>query len=117
MAVNALVTGLIVFKILKVYLEVNAQAASTSVKRNLGSTGGTPLRHIVFVIIESGMAFLTIQLARVVLVTLRLPVLSINDVIAIVIAIHQMHIVIIRSHFYFFCFTDSIYLSRTSHQQ
>ena len=36
LAVNTVVTGLIIFKILKVFLEVNA--ASTSVERTLGST-------------------------------------------------------------------------------
>ena len=53
-AVNALVTGLIVFKILGVFLEV--KAATTSVERTLGKAwAGTKLRHVVFVIIESGM--------------------------------------------------------------
>ena len=69
MVVNALVTGLIVFKILKVFLEVKA----TSVERTLGSlssTGGPKLRHIIFIIIESGMALFSIQLARVVITIL-----------------------------------------------
>ena len=65
MAVNGLVTGLIVFRILKVFLEV--KATSTSVERTLGLTGGTQLRHIIFVIIESGMTLLVIQLVRLVL--------------------------------------------------
>jgi hypothetical protein len=66
MAVNALVTGLIVFKILKVFLEFKP----TSVERTLGSlnsTGGSKLRHITFIIIESGVALFAIQLVRVVL--------------------------------------------------
>ena len=48
MAVNALVTGLIVFKILKVFLEVKP----TSVERTLGPTvigGSTKLQHIIFI--------------------------------------------------------------------
>ena len=62
-AVNTLVTGLIVFKILRVFLEV--KAATTSVERTLGKTwAGTTLRHVIFVIIESGMAFLVVQLAH-----------------------------------------------------
>ena len=65
-AVNALVTGLIVFKILKVFLEVKA-TTSTSVERSLGSTRGSHFRHIIFVIIESGMALFAIQLIRLVL--------------------------------------------------
>ena len=62
-AVNTLVTGLIVFKILRVFLEV--KAATTSVERTLGKTwAGNKLRHVVFVIIESGMVLLVVQLAR-----------------------------------------------------
>ena len=41
-AVNALVTGLIVFEILKVFLEV--KASSTSVERSLGSTRGSSFK-------------------------------------------------------------------------
>ena len=63
MAVNALVTGLIVFKILKVFLEVNP----ILVELTLDSPGGTKLRHVVFVIIESGMTLLAIQLIRLVI--------------------------------------------------
>jgi hypothetical protein len=63
MAVNALVTGLIVFKILKVFLEFKP----TSVERTMSSTGGSSkLRHILFIIIESGMALFVIQLIRIV---------------------------------------------------
>ena len=47
------------------FLEV--KAASTSVERTLGSSGGTKFRHIIFVIIESGMTLLVIQLVRMVL--------------------------------------------------
>ena len=67
MTVNGLVTGLIVFRILKVFLEVKAAQASTSVERTLDSTGGTKLRHVIFVIIESGMMLLVIQLVSIVL--------------------------------------------------
>ena len=113
MAVNTLVTGLIVFKILKVFLAVRAT-------RSLGSlslTGGPKLRHIIFIIIESGMALFAIQLVRVVLYSLPVESPAINGV-NIVIGINQMFNVIIRSvHFYFFCFTDNIYLIRASHQQ
>jgi len=85
---------LIVFKILKVFLEYKP----TSVERTLGSlssTGGSKLRHIIFIIIESGMALFAIQLVRVVLTSLDLetgsnditgPVLGLN----LVIGIHQM---------------------------
>ena len=68
MAVNALVTGLIVFKILKVFLEVNPILVELTLDSD--STGGTKLRHIIFVIIESGMTLLAIQLIRLVFVIL-----------------------------------------------
>jgi hypothetical protein len=101
MAVNTLVTGLILFKIFKVFLEVKP----TSVERTLGSTRDTTLRHIIFVIIESGLALLAIQVVRIVLS--ELPVPQAPGTIDIVIGISQMFNVIIRSfHFYFFRFTD-----------
>jgi hypothetical protein len=70
MAVNALVTGLIVFKILKVFLEI--KDVTTSVERSSDTTGGTKLRHVIFIIIESGMALLAVQLARSVIYILNL---------------------------------------------
>jgi hypothetical protein len=69
MAVNALVTGLIVFRILKVFLVVKTTSIVTSVdsRGNLGSTrGGRKLQQIIFVIIESAMVLFAIQLVRVV---------------------------------------------------
>ena len=121
MAVNAMVTGLIVFKILRVFFEVKA----ASVERTLGSlssTGGTKLQHIVFIIIESGMALFAIQLLRLLLsIQYVVPVQthsSIQIALQLVMGIHEMFNVIIRSvHFYFFCSTDNIYLARASHQQ
>ena len=107
MTVNALVTGLIVFKILKVFLEVKV----TSVEQTLGSlssTGGTKLRHIIFIIIESGMALFTIQLVRVVITSIieRQAVQSLQTPLGLLIAldlvivIHQILNVTIRSlHF------------------
>ena len=115
MVVNALVTGLIVFKILMVFksLGVNLKGTmpvtSVQPERTLGSTtGGTKLRHIIFVIIESGMALLTIQLIRLVFFILPKEWTLVGD--NYVIVINEMFNVIIRSvHFYFFCFTDKIY--------
>ena len=110
MAVNGLVTGLIVFRILKVFLEV--KAVTTSVERTLGSTGGTKLRHIMFVIIESGMILLITYVIRLVRMMLSVmvpntdtgPVAFANDYFFV---INEMFNVIIRSvHFYFFCFTE-----------
>ena len=107
MAVNTLVTGLIVFKILKVFLEV--KAIVTSVERTLGSTGDTKLRQIIFIITESGMALFAIQLVRVVLSILSNQGNNFQISSYLVMGIHQMFNVIIKSvHFYFYYFTDNI---------
>ena len=66
MTVNALATGLIVFRILKVFREI--KDITISDEKSLGITRGSKLRSIIFVIIESGMALLVIQVAQVVLV-------------------------------------------------
>ena len=111
MAVNALVTGLIVFRILKVYL-----VRATSIERTLGSSGGISrhVRNIVFVIIESGMALFAIQLVRVLFLILPSVLLEAYNFVVI---INQMFNVIILSvHFHFICVTDNIYLARASHQ-
>ena len=88
-----------------VFLEVNK---ATSVDRTLGSlssTGGPKLRHIIFIIIESGMALFAIQLVRVMISSLeevRGPPTPPNFQIPLnfVIYIHQALNVIIRSvHF------------------
>ena len=73
MTVNVLMTGLIVFKILRVFMEVKSLSKATtseSVEQTLGSlssTGGPKLQRIIFVIIESGMALFAIQLIRLVI--------------------------------------------------
>ena len=60
MTVNALVTGLIVFKIFKVF-----RGVTTSEDKSLGITRGNKLHSVAFIIIESGMALFAVQLARV----------------------------------------------------
>jgi hypothetical protein len=91
LTVNALATGLIVFRITKVYWEVRP----TPDQKTLGSTGGSKLLPIIFIIIESGMALFAIQLARLV-ATLVWTDLAL-DVDQIFIGIHEMLNVIIRS--------------------
>ena len=98
MAVNALMTGMIVFRILKA-----TGVQPTSIERTLGSTEGNKFRHIMFIIIESGMALFAIQLVRFVLVLISVPVEQFpffefaGD---FVIAINQMlNVIIIRSSF------------------
>ena len=79
------------------------EANAFSVERTLSSTGGTKLRHIIFIIIESGMALFAIQLVRLVLLAVQ----SYNLLYVLPTGINQMSNVIIRSfNFYFFCFAD-----------
>ena len=69
MTVNALVTGLIVFKIFKVFQEVKTATADDQI---LGVTSSrSTLPHVVFILIESGMALFSIQLARLVVTIVK----------------------------------------------
>ena len=94
MAVNALVTGLIVYRIFKAFRKV--QQSSTSAEKSLGIIGGRNYRSIIFVVIESGMALFAIQLLRVIL---GIPAFSNSTPIVValnyIIAIHEMLNVII----------------------
>ena len=96
--VNPLATGMIVFRILKV-----TGVKPTSIERTLGSTEGNKFRHIMFIIIESGMALFAIQLVRIVLEFVSVPVeeLPFLEVAQhFVIVINQMlNVIIIRSSF------------------
>ena len=98
MAVNALMTGMIVFRILKA-----TGVQPTTIERTLGSTEGNKFRHIMFIIIESGMALFAIQLVRIVLSFIPVPVEQFPFLQAagdFVIAINQMlNVIIIRSSF------------------
>ena len=97
-AVNTLVTGMIVFRILK----VTGARPSTL-------TGGNKFRHIMFIIIESGMALFAIQLVRGVLLLFFFIPVTVEQVpylrgaYDIVTSVNQMlNVNIIRSiHFYF----------------
>ena len=101
MVVHTLGTGLILFKIYKVLLEVKA----TSVKGTLGSftsaAGNPGLQYILFIIIESAMALFATQLVRIVLsvalVSAQLPtnLNGFETALAFVIPLHQMLNVII----------------------
>ena len=98
MAVNALMTGMIVFRILKA-----TGVKPTSIERTLGSTEGNKFRHIMFIIIESGMALFAFQLVRFVLVFIPVPVEQLPFLVValdFVVAINQMlNVIIIRSFF------------------
>jgi hypothetical protein len=106
--VHAVVTGLIVFKILKVYWTVRHTFHPED--RTLG-VGGTnaKLRFIIFVIIESDMAMFTVQLIRVVLTILDL------DTVYLIIGMHQMFDVIIGLVVSIFHFTEIILGNNTHH--
>ena len=84
MAVNALVTGLIVFRILKVFRQV----------KSLGVTGGRKLRSIIFIIIESGMALFAIQLVRLVISAANTEDAA-YDALQLIAGIHEMLNVVI----------------------
>ena len=104
MTVNALVTGLIVFKIFEVFCKVKGN--TSSVEESLGVTTGRKLRSIIFIIIESGMALFAIQLAGLVFT-----IIASTDVEAdaenLIIGIHEMLNVIASSVIVTF-FTDNV---------
>ena len=114
LAVNALVTGLIVFKILRVFLEVRGlrtlpQAGELTLGSLSSTGGGKKLRQILFIIIESGVVLFVAQLLRIVIVNLETSKQQ-QAAINFILPINQMlNVNIIRSvHYYFFCFTDNI---------
>lgn len=66
MTVNALVTGLIVLRIFRVFRKVR----TTADDQILDTADRSPLRRALFIIIESGMALFAIQLTRLVITIL-----------------------------------------------
>ena len=114
LTVNATVTGLIVFRIMKVYLA----GEPTLSEENLGVTGGRrKLRSIIFILIESGMALLAIQLGRLVLAMISWLVNSSSAAAAYSIlqpfaAMQQMLNVIIGPVIFTTYLTDSLCLAR-----
>ena len=94
MTVNALVTGLIVFRIFKVFQEVKT---CTTDDKILGVTGGSTLWRVMFILIESGAALFSIQLARLVVNTVSLGADAPRNVFYLISGIHGMLNVIITS--------------------
>ena len=114
--VNALTTGMIVFRIFKV---TRAMPTTTSFEQTLGSTGGRKFRHIMFIIIESGMALLAIQVVR--MLQPFIPDQIIGERITagnFLTAINQvLNVIIIRSVFFcFFCVSDNHDIYLTGHR-
>ena len=94
MTVNALVTGLIVFKIFKMFQAVKTSVADGQISGVTASDGST-FRRVIFILIESGIALFSIQLARLVVIMVNTNA-ALNAQM-LIIAIHEMLNVIIRS--------------------
>ena len=106
LTVNAFVTGLIVFRIFKVFREVKA----TLDNQILGATGGNKLRDVIFIIIESGMALFSIQLARLVVSIVWTD--AAQRAFNIIVFIHEMLNVITTLAIAIHYFTDDMGLVR-----
>ncbi|KAF8810791.1 hypothetical protein BYT27DRAFT_7185585 [Phlegmacium glaucopus] len=95
MTLNALVTFLIVFKIFRVYHEIKStsgvyrEIGSTSDDQSLGATGGSKIRAVIFIIIESGMILFSIQLVRL-LASIFVSTDAGSRTFKIIVFIHQM---------------------------
>ena len=89
MTVHALVTGLIVFRILKVFQGVKT---ATVDDQNLGDSGRNTLRRVIFIIIESGMALFSVQLTRLVvgIVATIVTTDAANDAYPLISGIHEI---------------------------
>jgi hypothetical protein len=94
MTVNALITGLIVFRIFKVFHEVK------------DVTGRKKLYSIIFIIIESGMALFAIQLARLVIAATEERTNAECNIYLLIGCIHKMLNVVISSVTATLYFTD-----------
>ena len=95
LCVNAIATGLIVFRIVMVYQGVK----HTTYDRALGATEGNKFWPIVFVLIESGMAMFSIQLTRLVclIVTTDTAAKTYHPIVCV----HQMLNVSMNQSFHF----------------
>jgi hypothetical protein len=88
MTVNALMTGLIVFRMFKTF--PNVKGVTTSDEKYLDFTTGKKLRSIIFVMIDSGMVLFAIQLARLSISATGLKTDVENDVFALIANTHPM---------------------------
>ena len=97
MTVNALVTGLIVFKIFKVFRAVKTSVADGQIQvSGVTTSGGSTFRRVIFILIESGMALFSIQSARLVTV-IMVNMNAARNAQRLIVPIHQMLNVVIRS--------------------
>ena len=88
LTVNALVTGLIVFKIARLFQEVNSAGITQS---------RSTLQRVIGIIIESGMALFAFQLARLVATILLILYDRAYGASIICVFTHQMANVIMKS--------------------
>lgn len=113
MSVNALVTGLIVFRIFKVFQKVRP----TSDQLTLGANNGRKLYSIISIIIESGMILFSIQLARFVVTVVQTD--DADYAYQIIVCIHEILTVIIKLvmsiPYYFFTDIISGYKGHNTH--
>ncbi|KAF8804520.1 hypothetical protein BYT27DRAFT_7340124 [Phlegmacium glaucopus] len=84
LTVNALVTGLIAFRIVKVYCQVKPILYG----KMLGTSSECRLRSIVFIVIESAMVLFAFQVVWVVCTIVKADAAS--DVINVIVGTHQM---------------------------
>lgn len=102
MTVNALVTGLTVFRIFKVFREIKVASDPNFA---LTDAPRSTLGFIIFVlIIESGMALFSIQLVRLVVVSVQT-----TSAYVLIAPIHEMLIRSVITNSYF---TDNVDLAR-----
>ena len=92
MTVNALVTGLIVLRIFKVFQQVKTGTVDDQIS---GVTGGGTLQRVIFILIESGMALFSIQLVRIVVTIVTTD--AAYAALYLIVGIHEMLNVITRS--------------------
>ena len=96
MSVNTMVTGLIAFRIFKVFREVKGNSVSEpNLALNDAPCTGSALRNVIFIIIESGMVLFSIQLVR--LVVFSLQTVPAFGAFQLVVPLHVMLNVIMKS--------------------
>ena len=102
MVVNAMVTVMIVFKILGMFWKIKT-TGSTVDDRILGVPRGSTLQHIIFILIESGMALFFIQVFGIVVTIVNTD--AANNAYPVIVCIHSVLNVNIKSviaNFFFY---------------
>ena len=103
MIVNAVTMGLIVFRIFQVLQEVKCIPD----ERSSGASGGSALRPVIFVMIESGMLLFSAQLVRAIVGSVSVST-NTGYAYTLIVSIHEMLNVITRSDISTFYFADNM---------